>query len=174
MFFKLHGNTPYMIGDTDYMMTDLSRASVIIDSKKTIYQNINVNGRSPEEVAFDIYGDVNLYWVILFVNNIVNPFIDWYMPSDQFEKYCERIYGDKLMKVKYFKNIVTDEIITGDEVKVFQEMFDSGIQLPEHIAYVTYYDHEKIINENRAMIRVIPKQVVTQFVEEFKKSLKGK
>jgi hypothetical protein len=35
-----------------------------------------------EDVAFDLYGDQTLHWVIMLCNNITNPFTDWPINQD--------------------------------------------------------------------------------------------
>lgn len=35
-----------------------------------------------EDVAFDVYGDPQLHWVILLCNNIVNPYEEWPLSED--------------------------------------------------------------------------------------------
>lgn len=98
------------------------------------------------------------------------------MSDDHLYNYCARIYGgvENMYKVKYFRNTVTDEIITGDLVKELQEMFDADELLPENIEFVRFYDYEVLRNAQRSVVFVIPKALITKFVEDFKSSLKGK
>lgn len=35
------------------------------------------DGQKIEDVAFDVYGDPSLHWVVLLCNNITNPYEDW-------------------------------------------------------------------------------------------------
>lgn len=175
MFFKYHGIVQYNIMGQDVPMTNMTKASIVIDNSKNLFQTINVDSRTPEQVADDLYGDPKLYWTILFVNNIIDPFIDWYMMEDQLERYCIRIYGseENIMKVRYFENTVKNEIINGDEAEQYYQMMEDHILLPEDINYVTNLDYEKMLNENKKSIRIIPPQMITKFVETFKNSLKG-
>lgn len=39
-------------------------------------------GQRIEDVAFDVYGDQTLHWVILLCNNIVNPYEEWPLDDD--------------------------------------------------------------------------------------------
>lgn len=174
MFFKSHGNIPYNIFGNEYNMSDLTKSSITLDRTFSVLQSVNVESRTPENMAADIYGDPKLYWTILYVNNIVDPFIDWYMMEDQLEEYCNRIYGDNILKIRYFIDKVTGEIITGSAAEPFYEMLENDIILPENIDYVTNFDYEKAINENKKVVKIVPKQFITKFVEDFKKSLKGK
>lgn len=171
-FFETHGNVAYKIGGVDYLMSDLTKASVIIDGKKSTLQSININARTPEQLADDLYGDSRLYWTILWVNNIIDPFTEWYMGQEQLIEYCERKYGENLYKVRYYRNSETDENIVDDDMKKFDEYMERGDVLPEHIQYVTNFDYERLLNENRKVIKVVPPSLIHVFTEEFRKSLK--
>lgn len=175
MFFKYHGEIQYNIFGNDFQMTDITKSSVSLNASKNSLQQISVNSRTPEQVAADIYNDPKLYWTILYINNVVDPFLDWHMMEDQLYEYCIRLYTEEGMQnVRYFENRLTKEIITGDEATSYYEMMENDIQLPEHINYVTNYAYEQLKNESKKMIKVIPPAMISKFVEEFKSKLKGK
>jgi hypothetical protein len=173
MFFAYHGAIQYTIFDNEYTMSDITKVSLVIKKSSSVLQSINVDARTPEQIAYDVYGDSSLFWVILFVNNVVDPAIDWHMMEDQLYEYCVRIYGsDGMLKVRYFENTTTNEIITGDEAKQYYDMMANNILLPEYINYVTNYDYEQLLNENKKVVKIIPKTLISKFVEDFKNSLK--
>lgn len=46
--------------------------------REFILRNYRVNGnKRPEQVAYELYGDPNLYWVLLLVNEIIDPLNGW-------------------------------------------------------------------------------------------------
>lgn len=174
MFFKSHGTVQYKIGSNDYPLTDITKASVNIVKSNSVLQTITVDGRTPEQVSADVYDDPKLFWTILMVNNIIDPFIDWYMLDSHLYDYCLRIYGseENMLKIKYFRNTRTDEILTGDQDSDMREIYESGNILPEDIEAVSFYDYQVLLNENKKSISIIPKANIIRFVEDFKKSLK--
>lgn len=176
MFFKNHGQIQYDIIGNEMPLTDITKTSIIIDTSKIVLQSVDVSSRTPEQIADDLYGNPQYFWTILLINNIIDPFIDWHMMEDQLYEYCIRIYGseENMMKVKYFEDNVRDEIVTGDESTRYFEMMENDEPLPEHIMYVTFYDYEKIINEKKKIINVIPPSSITRFVEDTKAILRGK
>ncbi len=175
MFFKYHGDIQYNIYGNDFFMTDITKATVSLNLTNTSLQSINVNSRTPEQIAADIYRDPKLYWTILYINNIVDPFVDWYMMDDQLYEYCIRLYTEEgMQEVRYFEDKTKNEIITGDEAAEYHQMMEDDILLPEHINYVTHYMYEQMKNEKKQMIKVIPPGLISKFVEEFKTRLKGK
>ena len=173
MFFKIHKEIQYEIFGQEFPMTDLTKTSINVNKGTSHLQNVNVDARTPEQLADDIYNDPKLYWVILYINNIVDPFSDWHMMEDHLYNYCIRKYGseENMMKVKYFKNRNTDEVITGDEAKQYHIMVDNSQLLPEHIDYYNYYMDEQLRNEGRKVIKVVPPALITKFVDDFKKKL---
>lgn len=171
-FFDIHGQIPYKIGGIDYLMSDLTKASIIIDGKKSTLQSVNINARTPEQLADDLYGDSRLYWTILWVNNIVDPFTEWYMGQEQLMDYCQRKYGDNLYKVRFYRNSETDEVINDDEMSKFDAYMERGDVLPEHIEYVTNFDYERLLNESRKVVKIVPPSLINVFTEEFRRSLK--
>ena len=59
-----------------------------------IYQNVtyftkySIEGDDrPDNVAFDVYEDSNLDWVILLSNNMVNVQTEWPLTQESFENY---------------------------------------------------------------------------------------
>lgn len=56
----------------------------------TKYQ-IKGNDR-PDNVAFEVYGDSNLDWVVLLSNNIVNIQTEWPLPQQDFDAYLLQKY----------------------------------------------------------------------------------
>lgn len=173
MFFKAHGTIPYNMFGNEYEMTDLTKSTLTIDKTLSSLISVSVNSRTPEEMADDIYGNPKLYWTILLVNNIIDPFIDWHMPDDQLEEYCKRIYGDDMLKIRYFINTITREIFADESATRYYYMMDNNIVLPEDIEYVRNYDYEILKNENKKTVSVIPKEYIARFVEDFKSTLKG-
>ena len=47
----------------------------------------------PDQVAYSVWGDPYLSWILYLTNNIVDPYYDWYLPQDQFDSYVATKYG---------------------------------------------------------------------------------
>ena len=48
---------------------------------------------TPENLADRYYGDPEYHWIILLMNDIVNPLFDWPLRSDAFNRYIEDKYA---------------------------------------------------------------------------------
>jgi hypothetical protein len=78
------------------LVTDiLTRVSVVkgsFDETSIFYQYSIQEGDTPEMIASKYYGDSELHWVVLIFNNIIDPFYDWPMHYQQFQKYINDKY----------------------------------------------------------------------------------
>jgi hypothetical protein len=55
--------------------------------------NISIrDGERPEMFADRIYGDSNLHWVSLSMNQMINPYYDWMLSTSSFENYLNEKY----------------------------------------------------------------------------------
>lgn len=61
--------------------------------KQSNFETYSVqDGETPETLAFDFYGDVNLHWTIMLANNIMNLYTDWPRDTVQFDEYMFQKY----------------------------------------------------------------------------------
>ena len=56
-----------------------------VKSNALLYDTYDVkNGETPESLAFKLYGDAELHWVIMLLNDITDRYHDWPMTEAQF------------------------------------------------------------------------------------------
>lgn len=79
--------------------------------REDIFQNLafftkyQIKGNDrPDNVAFEIYGDSNLDWVVLLCNNIINVQTEWPLPQQQFDNYVLEKYRTIDISNMYFLN----------------------------------------------------------------------
>ena len=171
LLFRPYPTIGYRIPGTSRSIpvTDITRRFTL----SSFLQNARVNfdeyyvqdGETPQGVAFDYYGDVTLDWVVLFSNEIQDPYYEWPMSTENFDSYIKQKYGSQYA----YQTVHHYEWITQQsQVKV-----ENGIQriLPEKsvtVDYTTYltltaperravtiYDHEAQRNEDRRTIYLI-------------------
>ena len=63
----------------------------IVDEITAFYPYFIQESERPDTLAFDVYGDIKYIWVILMINNIIDP----YSATDpkNFTKYIQNKYG---------------------------------------------------------------------------------
>ena len=55
-----------------------------------------MNNQRPDQVAFDVYGDSEMDWVIFLCNNITNIYNDWPMSERELTNYTKSRYSNSL------------------------------------------------------------------------------
>lgn len=78
---------------------DITRKSKFVDkylSDPKVFLPYTVQeGERPEDIAYYYYGTVDGTWLVLLANNIIDPYFDWYMDEEQFNKYLIEKYRDE-------------------------------------------------------------------------------
>jgi len=144
-------------GDTTFAVTDIFRrikADTLNINNDLAYYTVDVgDGETPEIVADQLYNDSGLHWLVLLVNEIIDPRWDWPMSDDQLIKYTKNKYQtDNVYATLHYIN---------DDDDVVHSSY-AGAKYP-----VSYLEYEETINLARRQIRVLKPQFVAQFVRSF-------
>jgi|LWDU01.1.fsa_nt_gi hypothetical protein len=60
----------------------------------TLYTKIEISDtETPEAVSLRVYGSTNYWWLILAINNVIDPLYDWVMTENEVYEYAELLYG---------------------------------------------------------------------------------
>lgn len=59
------------------------------------------DGEKPEDIAYYYYGSVDYTWLVLLANNIIDPYHDWHLSEDNFNKYLMDKYKERSGKTGY-------------------------------------------------------------------------
>lgn len=86
-----------LLNEYDTARNVLFRVGIIKDVLETninayYYYTIKDSDR-PEILAEKVYGDPQAHWIILYANNIYDPYYDWPMDDRTFQKYIIKKYG---------------------------------------------------------------------------------
>lgn len=100
----------------DTVRNVLFRISIIKDVMETnvnaYYYHIIRDVDRPEILAEKIYGNSEAHWIILYANDIYDPYYDWPMDERTFEKYIIKKYGSvEWAKINYhhYEKVITRE-----------------------------------------------------------------
>jgi len=115
----------------------------------TKYQ-IQGNDR-PDNVAFEVYGDSSLDWLVLICNNVTNIQTEWPLPQQQFDTYVLEKYGDYDTLYSGIHHYETVEVKNNQGVVIVP----AGLQVESDYS-VSYYDYinDSQITENDAVVAV--------------------
>lgn len=197
---KYFDTLPKIVGsdnnDNAILLTNLmSRASVVSSllNDPLLYYTYDLqDGDTPEIVAHKYYGDVYRYWIVLIVNQIVDPQWDWPMSGTVLTDYLTNKYPETNIYAEFhhFEKITTqvdnNSGTTTTLVNIVDEStFNSIVEdtqsytLPTGVVTVTttkrsvtYFDYEVELNESRRQIKLLNKSYVNQIEDELKKLMK--
>ena len=119
------------------------------------------NGETPESIAFKLYDDAELHWVIMLVNNITDRYHDWPMTEAQFLQFIKDKYTD-VNGVHHYEITQT----SGDtSIKI-----DVGTDNTNYsdATLITNYEYEQKQQDAKRKIRLLDPSYMSDFVEEFK------
>ena len=157
-------------GDGNYsVMTNLfSRVKLLDNTKENIsdfdYYNVK-DGETPEMIAHKYYGDVNLHWTILAINDIVDYYEDWPMSVQRFEEFVKEKY-DNPQGIHHYEITQT----SGDTTVTI----DVGMNTTDYSGTpISNYQYEDKLQEQKRQIRLIQPRYMKEFVKEFERKLDG-
>jgi hypothetical protein len=67
--------------------------SEILENSAVFYDYQVKDGETPEIIAHKLYGSVDRFWLVLLFNNIMNPYYDFPLTSDQLNDLIQDKYG---------------------------------------------------------------------------------
>ena len=121
--------------------------------REDIFQNLSffekykiIGNDRPDNVAFEIYGDSKLDWVVLLSNNILNIQTEWPLPQTDFDRFLLDKYDDYDTLYNGIHHYETEEVKNSQGVTIVP----AGLEVPEKIKdettnqlvpyFVSYYD----------------------------------
>ena len=132
----------------------------------TKYQ-IQGNDR-PDNVAFKVYDDSSLDWLVLAANNVVNVKTEWPMTQLEYDQYLLDKYGtyEKINEVHHYetteqrngRNIIVVPKglrVASDYSITYYDSSDGGMVTKYPVKTVTNYDYEESLQENRRNIFIL-------------------
>ena len=170
-YFDMFPNIYYSAkGDGKFtIMKDLlARVKLIANVKDNIlgfdYYDVK-DGETPEMIAHKYYGDVNLHWTILVVNDIIDYYEDWPMSVQRFEQFVKDKY-DNPQGIHHYEISQT----SGDTTVTI----DVGMNTTEYpsATAISNYQYEDSLQEKKRQIRLIGTRYIDSFVKEFESKMK--
>ena len=136
-----------------------------VKSNTLLYDTYDVKeGETPEIIAHKLYGDAELHWVILLVNDITDRYHQWPMSGGQFLDYINDKYSNP-DAIHHYETTQT----SGDtkvKVEVFNEVDDDAYT---GLTPITNREFEEQEQDKRRKIRLLDPSFVEQFIDEYKK-----
>jgi hypothetical protein len=110
--------------------------------REDIFQNLAffekykiVGDDRPDNVAFEIYDDSSLDWLVLLSNNVLNVQSEWPLPQTDFDRFVLDKYGDYDTLYNGIHHYETEEVKNTQGVTIIP----AGLQVDSSYS-VSYYD----------------------------------
>jgi len=123
------------------------------------------DGETPEIIAYKYYGDAQLHWTVLVVNDIIDYYSDWPMSMQTFEQYVNEKY-DNPAGIHHYEISQT----SGDTT----EKIDVGLNTTDYPSadVISNYQYEQNLQDEKRKIRLIQPRFINDFVDEFEAKIK--
>ncbi len=168
--------------DIKYVTDVFKRVTIsaeMIESTSAYQKYIMKDGETAEIISHKLYGTPLYHWTIFLANDVINPYQDFAMTQQAFDKYVISKYG---VTGQYHShhyedsdgNIVTPLKITGiGDYCVYDSVANHWVAInPLDYKNVTNYDYEFTINETKRTINVIRPQFIAGVVRTFEQLMK--
>ena len=153
-------------GNETIMKDIFRRVKLVTENQLVEFDYYNVqNGEAPEIIAHKYYGDSEMHWTILVVNDIIDYYSDWPMSVQAFEQYV----SDKYTNPNGVHHYETNQTSGGTT-----ETINVGMNTTDYpsATAVSNYQHEQTLQEQKSQIRLIQPRFIDDFVKEFEKKIK--
>ena len=158
------------------VVTNLLRRVAIrtkVKSNAMLYDTYDVkNGDTPESIADKLYGDSNLHWVILMVNNITDRFHQWPLMEQQFNTFVNEKYSNPDGVHHYELAQSSGNTSTKIEVYNNSALYSGDTDFYANATAVTNLEYEESQQEARRKIKLLDPAYLGQFVKEFELLMK--
>ena len=168
MFFS---KFPYIVydsvGDGEFkIVTNLLRRVAIrskVKANTLFFDTYDVKeGETPEMVAHKLYGDPELHWIVLLVNNVTERYHQWPKNTNQFLAYINDKYSD----VDATHHYEISQVSGDTTIKI-----DIGTDNTDYptASIVTNFEYEESLQDKLRGIRLLDPAYLEDFVEEYEK-----
>jgi hypothetical protein len=167
-----------MKGDQKYkLLPDILRRVKIrsgIRSGAFLFDNYDVkDGERPEDIAFKHFGDAEYHWVILMTNNVTDRYYQWPLSQPQFAEHLTDKYGAGNEDATHHFEKTTD---SGKTSSSGPNDFSHLVECNEddgNPAIISNRQYEQRKQDEYRQIRLLSKNYLKTFVNEFESLIKG-
>jgi hypothetical protein len=140
------------------------------------------DGERPDILAYNYYGDVKFTWIIFFANDIIDPYFQWPLHSNEFRDYIIKKYGSVTKAkdtVHCYQQLIRDETSTN-----YSGVTYATDKIYYKVDYTTYqalngnerllvskFDYETNLNDQKRSIQLIEDTYVVGIFNEARKAL---
>jgi hypothetical protein len=146
--------------------TDITRRVAVTNSIKenfSLYDEYDVQeGDTPEILAYNLYKNSQYHWIILLLNDIIDPRFEWPLTQEQLQRYAIDKYGstEAIYETHHYEASLTDTTIVDSDDANFPEKVE-----------ISNMDYEITLNETRRRIKILKPNYISSFITEFENKI---
>lgn len=180
-YFSYLPNTQYKINgiyccrrqETVTDITKRFKITQLLNGAEAFYYDYEIqSGDRPDIIAYKLYGDAKLDWIVLLVNEIHDRYFEWALTDSEFQEYIIKQYGslsEAQSLVHHYEKIIqaqttnSDGTITSERTVIVDETTYNSLNLSER-RIVTAYQEEERRNESHRRIKLIDKGFIPRIL----------
>ena len=187
-YFSKFGKLSIADTNKSVIITNLLKRVGVLNSVKEntlVYYTYDLqDGDTPELVAEKFYGDAERHWIILLLNDIIDPLFDWPLSYFNFTKYIISKYGSTAAAestIHHYEKIITktDSSVSGgtsSQIFIIDQytyantpisiVNKGSITVETSKQSISVYDYEEQLNESKRSIKLLKKEYASQIEDE--------
>ena len=121
--------------------------------REDIFQNVAffekykiVGDDRPDNVAFEVYDDASLDWIVLLSNNVLNVQTEWPLPQTDFDRFVLDKYGDYDTLYNGIHHYETEEVKNSQGVTIVTAVLQ--VDSSYSISYYDFFTDQQITTGN--------------------------
>ena len=149
----------------------------VFKNQSAVYYNYSIkDGERPDVIAAKYYDDESLDWIILLINNIVDPQFDWPLDRRSFDNYITKKFGSvgtARETTHHYEQITQQQEVLFDGTVIPEEYFEIDLTTYNTLSLdekriVTSYEYEERLNEEKRDIKLLSEDYVFDLVNQVK------
>ena len=137
-------------------------------------------GERPDTVAYKMYKNEKLDWLVLLVNEVQDPYFSWPLTYETLNNYIIDKYGsvsNAMNSVHHYEWIVSTKTKTNDadgetvyvpEIVIIVDKSKYDTLAPAARRAVSQFDYENNLNDQRRVINLIDPRYTQTIVDQYK------
>ena len=131
------------------------------------------DGERPEDIAFKLYGDAELHWIVLMTNNVTDRYYQWPLTQPQFQEHLTDKYGAGNEDATHHFEKTTDSGKTSSSgPNDFSHMVECNSD-EDNPSIITNRQYEQRLQDKYRAIRLLDPRFLDAFIEEFDSLIRG-
>ena len=198
-YFRLVPDFEYVSRLPDARIGDYVRVKNLFKKGKIredIFENLAfftkykiVGDDRPDNVAFEVYEDSKLDWIILLSNNVLNIQSEWPLPQQQFDNYVLGKYGDydtlyngihhhETVEEKNSQGVTIVpaglEVQSNYSVSYYDYFIDSQVTKNDLVVPITNYEYEENLENSKRNIFILNSRFLNVIIDDIENIMQYK